>query len=187
MTVFGTILFFAILIGLFIFIYSNTFGPYDELSFKIIISPLILLFSLIADGLVFLILLAISYSEPKALAESRKEIPIYSLGGNTSFSVHGAFVLGTGVIDGTTTPSYRYYELVNGKYHLDEIPAGNFDIVCTNSVEPKIVIDATMEKTYPKLTWIFKEAFSTEIDKDKLTGTIYIPEGSIIQSYEIKL
>ena len=187
MTVFGTILFFAILIGLFILIYCLTFGPYDELSFKILISPLILLFSLFADGLVFLILLAISYSEPKALAESRKEIPIYSLGGNTSFSVHGTFVLGTGVIDGTTTPSYRYYEFVNGKYHLDEIPAGNFDIVCTNSVEPKIVIDATMEKADPKLTWIFKKSVSTEIDKEKLTGTIYIPEGSIIQSYEIKL
>lgn len=187
MTVFGIILFFAILIGLFIFIYSNTFGPYDGLSFKIFKSTFILLASLFADVLIFLILFAISYSEPKVLADSKKEIPIYSLGGNTSFYVHGAFVLGTGVIDGTTTPSYRYYELVNGKYHLDEIPAGNFGIVCTNSVEPKIVIDATMEKAYPKLTWIFKEAFSTKIDKDKLTGTIYIPEGSIIQSYEIKL
>lgn len=187
MTVFGTILFFAILIGLFILIYCLAFGPYDELSFKIFISPFMLLFSLIADGLIFLILLVISYSEPKVLVDSRKEIPIYSLGGNTSFSVHGTFILGTGVIDGTTTPSYRYYEFVNGKYHLDEIPAGNFDIVCTDSVEPKIVIDATMEKADPKLTLIFKESFSTEIDKDKLTGTIYIPEGSIIQSYEIKL
>lgn len=187
MTVFGTILFFAILIGLFILICSLMFDPYDDLLFKIFMSPFILLLSLIVDGLIFLILFAISYSEPKVSADSRKEIPIYSLGGNTSFSVHGTFVLGTGVIDGTTTPSYRYYEFVNGKYHLDEIPAGNFDIVCTNSVEPKIVIDATMEKTDPKLTWIFKESFSTEIDKDKLTGTIYIPEGSIIQSYEIKL
>ena len=187
MTIFGIILFFAILIGLFILIYSLSFGPYDELSFKIFISPLMFLFSLIADGLIFLILLMISYSEPKILADSRKEIPIYSLGGNTSFSVHGNFVLGTGVIDGTTTPSYCYYEFVNGKYHLDEIPAGNFDIVCTDSVEPKIVIDATMEKADHKLTWIFKESISTEIDKEKLTGTIYIPEGSIIQSYEIKL
>lgn len=186
MTIFGNVLFFALLTGFFLFLFHNTLR-YEVWWGKVLMSPFLIIASLFCDGLIFLMLHAISYSDPKVLPDSRKEIPIYSIGGGTSFSVSGRFVLGAGAIDGTTKPSYRYYEFINGKYHLNEIPAENFGIICTNLTEPKIVINATKEGMEPKLTWIFKETYTRNIENDKLTGTIYIPEGSVIQSYEIKL
>lgn len=187
MTIFGDILFWGLLVGLFIGFYFLFLWDIDGWLIKLFISPFILVLATICDALLFVILMTISYSDMKPLPETKKEIPIYSLGGSSEFSVHGEFSLGCGTINGTSTPSYRYYEVVDGKYRLNEIPAENFGIVYSDYTEPKIIIDATKEGAEPKLTWIFKDKEIHDIDKDKLTGTIYIPDGSIIQSYEIKL
>lgn len=195
MTVGGIVFFVVLTIVLFVAFYcclnEGDFG-WMEWWMHLCLSPLVLLMSLLINVVVFLFMVCIAYGvdESTPLPETKKEIPIYSIGVNTQYSVFGGFTLGCGTIEGTSIPSYRFYEMTeDGKYHLEEIPAENFDIVCTDFVTPKIVIDATYEGMKRKrLGWMFeKDMLKIEIEKKNLHGTIYIPEGSVIQSYEIKL
>lgn len=99
----------------------------------------------------------------------------------------GTFHLGIGVkkIDKYKSIStYNFYIKCNGKYDLYEVNSKNFKIVCTNKVKPKIVIDATYEiAKIKRLKFIFNEDLHSPIDEKNLSGIIYIPENSIIQSY----
>ena len=143
------------------------------------------------DMVIFLCLAIISYGAIEDNSESATRTPIYSIGVSTGNEINGQFVLGCGGINGYSYPTYRFFTFENNKYRLCEVNANNFDVVCTDDVEPQIVIDAT--KTVEKivrLKSIFDEnKLIIERDKNKedYTGTIYIPKNSIIQTYKIQL
>ena len=91
-------------------------------------------------------------------------------------------------MSGATYPTYRFYTLTkDNKYHLNEVIAENFDIVCTDTVEPCIVYDETRMVMQPKMKILVDECIYSDIEDDNLTGTIYIPKNSIVQSYKIQL
>ena len=119
---------------------------------------------------------------------SSKTEEIYSLGTNIGGEVHGHFVLGCGTVSGEVYPTYRFYTVTqDNKYHLNEVVAENFDIVCTDTVEPCIVYDVTKMVMQPVRKIFFDECIYSDIEDNNLTGTIYIPKNSIIQSYKIQL
>lgn len=189
MTVFGIIL--AILVFIVFFGLSiRFFGCILDLPWwgHILFSPIHTLLSGLCTALLFVILASMSTGRFEPDETTKKEIYIYSIGLNSKNDVHGSFCLGTGTINGTSVPTYRFYVMNNGKYHLEEINANNFDIVCTNNTKPKIVIDATKEVAKPIwLKFIFNEDIHVTIDEKDWTGTIYIPENSIVQSFSIQL
>ena len=125
---------------------------------------------------------------------TRIETEIYSMGVNTKGFVYGDFILGSGTINGTSYPSYRYYvkDETDNSYTLNEVYAKNFKIICTDTVKPKIVINATREHKLvkPGYKWLFDEnSFWHNREKCELrySGKIYIPKNSIIQSFRIEL
>jgi hypothetical protein len=140
--------------------------------------------------LVLLNILSMGEFEPDKTTS--KEMPIYSMGLNNKMEINGSFVLGCGTVNGESYTTYRYFTCENERYHLNEVNANNFDIVCTDSVAPKVVIDATMEVSkikYLKWFWDVNKIsnMEQEIDPQDYKGTIYIPKNSIIQSYKIQL
>ena len=138
--------------------------------------------------LILLILFPISYSDEAPDPLSSKNVEIYSLGINAGGEVHGHFVLGSGTVSGEMYPTYRFYTLTkDNRYHLNEVIAKNFDIVCTDTIKPCIVYDATRMAVCPIRKFFFNECIYIDIEDSNLTGTIYIPKNSIVQSYKIQL
>ena len=119
---------------------------------------------------------------------SSKKVEIYSLGLNNGGEVNGHFVLGCGTVSGEIYPIYRFYTLTqDNRYHLNEVIAKNFDVVCTDTVEPCIVYNATKKVMNPTRKIFFDKDIYLDIEDNNLTGTIYIPKNSIVQSYKIQL
>lgn len=188
MTIFGEILFWAIFAALcisFIWIMHNAtdcrwwvhiwWSPVN-----VIISGLITIIILV---IIFSCTYTISYENPM----SKHEVEIYSIGIGAKYDVNGTFMLGTGTINGSSVPTYRFYTLTEDRYKLVEVNANNFDIVCTDTVIPKIVIDATELIEEPNHRLVFNDTIHKSLEKEKWHGTIYIPKNSIVQSYNIQL
>ena len=189
MTIFGsvlcTILFiaFIVLIGYF---------AQDSCDFTwwlhVLLSPLYAIGSMLMVLIILLIAMPIGHSSEQPDLTSSTKTEIYSIGVNTGGEVHGHFVLGCGSVNGETYPTYRFYTMSDNRYHLNEINANNFDIVCTDTIEPCIVYDATRMAMYPiRMKWFWKDTVYIPIENKNMTGTIYIPKNSIVQSYKIQL
>ena len=188
MTIFGNILFWVILVALcigFIWIMHNVTDCkwWEHILWSpvnVIISGLI---TLIIFALIFVCTYTISYEDTM----SKHEVEIYSIGINTKYDVNGSFMLGCGTINGTSVPTYRFYTLTQDRYKLVEVNANNFDIICTDTVIPKIVIDATELIQEPNHRLIFNDTMHETLEREKWHGTIYIPKNSIVQSFNIQL
>lgn len=191
MTIFGsvlcTILFiaFIVLIGYFVQEISL-----DEFTWwgHLLASPLYALGSMLIMLTLLSIAMLIGYSSEQPDLTSSTKTEIYSIGVNTGGEVHGHFVLGCGSVNGETYPTYRFYTMSDNRYHLNEVIANNFDIVCTDTIEPCIVYDATRMMMYPiRMKWFWQDTVYIPIEEKNMTGTIYIPTNSIVQSYKIQL
>ena len=191
MTIFGsvfcTILFiaFIVLIGYFVQEISL-----DEFTWwgHLLASPLYAIGSMLIMLTILSIAMLIGYSSEQSDLTSSTKTEIYSIGVNTGGEVHGHFVLGCGSVNGETYPTYRFYTMSDNRYHLNEVSANNFDIVCTDTIEPCIVYDATRLMMYPiRMKWFWKDTVYISIENKNMTGTIYIPKNSIVQSYKIQL
>ena len=191
MTIFGsvlcTILFiaFIVLIGYFVQEISL-----DEFTWwgHLLASPLYAIGSMLIMLTILSIAMLIGYSSEQPDLTSSTKTEIYSIGVNTGGEVHGHFVLGCGSVNGETYPTYRFYTMSDNRYHLNEVIANNFDIVCTDTIEPCIVYDATRLMMYPiRMKWFWKDTVYIPIENKNMTGTIYIPKNSIVQSYRIQL
>lgn len=191
MTIFGsvlcTILFiaFIVLIGYFVQEISL-----DEFTWwlHVLVSPLYAIGSMLIMLIILPIAMLIGYSSEQPDLTSSTKTEIYSIGVNTGGEVHGHFVLGCGSVNGETYPTYRFYTMSDNRYHLNEVIANNFDIVCTDTIEPCIVYDATRLVMYPiRMKWFWKDNVYIPIENKNMTGTIYIPTNSIVQSYKIQL
>ena len=190
MTIFGsvlcTILFiaFIVLIGYF---------AQDSCDFTwwlhVLLSPLYAIGSMLMVLIIIaLIAMPIGYSSEQPDLTSSTKTEIYSIGVNTGGEVHGHFVLGCGSVNGETYPTYRFYTMSDGRYHLNEVSTNSFDIVCTDTIEPCIVYDATRLIMYPiRMKWFWKDTVYIPIENKNMTGTIYMPKNSIVQSYKIQL
>lgn len=192
MTHFGGFLFvflfilFIVLIG----IGANNEGSYPlPWWVHLLLSPIYAVGSFIVTFVILIIMFLIAFPDKEYDLSTTQKTEIYSIGLNTAGEVHGSFVLGCGTINGETYPAYRFYTITeDGKYHLNEVNANNFDIVCTDTVAPCIVYNATQYVEHPKrLKFIFNEDIHSDVKKVYLGGTIYIPENSVVQSYKIQL
>ena len=144
----------------------------------------------VVQVLAFLVLYVVSLSDREPDQTTKQEIEIYSMGINSGERVNGSFVLGCGSVDGKTFPTYRYFTVEDNRYKLREVNANNFDIVCTDSISPRVIIDATKTKEKViRLKWLFNQdkELIRDMNPDRYTGTIYIPVGSVIQSYNVQL
>jgi hypothetical protein len=191
MTIFGlvlcTILFiaFIVLIGYFVQELSL-----DEFKWwgHVLASPLYAMGSMLIMLTLLFMVMAITHSSEQPDLTSSTKTEIYSIGVNTRGEVHGHFVLGCGSVNGETYPTYRFYTMSDNRYHLNEVNANNFDIVCTDTIEPCIVYNATRTMTYPvRMKWFWKDTVYTTIEEKNMSGIIYIPTNSIVQSYKIQL
>lgn len=187
MTTLGAVI-FSILNVLFIclvaFIVENTSDGLP-VWLHVILSPFYIVIAVLVS---LCLILPFSYDDSVSDPLSSEKVEIYSIGLNTSGEVHGNFVLGCGTVSGETYPTYRFYTITeDNKYHLNEVIAENFDIVCTDTVEPCIVYDATKTVMSPIRKIFFNECIYFDIEDNDLTGTIYIPKNSIVQSYKIQL
>lgn len=101
-----------------------------------------------------------------------EEVPIYSL--STIHSCEGNFYLGTGSIVGN---SYYYYNIRKGKgFVLDKVFSKNAMIIEDNSIKPCI-----RTIYYERGNLFFR--FMLGKGKERGINEIYIPTGSIINSY----
>ena len=183
MTTFGTIL---VLITFIIF-FALSIKFFKELGFcaihHVFFSPIYAIASGLITAFIFVVLASLSSGRFEPDLSTKKEMAIYPIDMNHT---GGTFHLGVGVKKINKYKSistYNFYIKCNGKYDLYEVNAKNFKIVCTNKVKPKIVINATHENAKMKIKLIFNEDLHSPIDEKYLTGTIYIPENSVIQAY----
>lgn len=188
MTIFGNILFWVILVASCVcfirFIHVATDCRWWA---HILWSPVNIFISGLITLMVYVILYACTYTSSYEDPTSKHEVEIYSIGINTKYDVNGSFMLGCGTINGTSVPTYRFYTLTQDRYKLVEVNANNFDIVCTDTVNPKIVIDATETLEEPNHRLVFNDTIHKTIEKENWHGTIYIPKNSIVQSFNIQL
>lgn len=115
-----------------------------------------------------------------------KNMYIYSIGINNS--VEGNFTLGCGSVNGITT--YRFFTKENGGYKCYEVDASKTTIIETDNCKPHIqyIIGKTCTC---EANWFMKAYFGDNENfwRDEITGTeqiIYIPKGSVVQTYEIR-
>lgn len=190
MTIFGSVLCTILFIAFIVLIGYFVQGSCDFTWWlHVLLSPLYAIGSMLMV-LIILVLIAIpiGYSSEQPDLTSSAKTEIYSIGVNTRGEVHGHFVLGCGSVNGETYPTYRFYTMSDNRYHLNEVIANNFDIVCTDTIEPCIVYDATRMAMYPiRMKWFWKDTVYIPIENKNMTGTIYIPKNSIVQSYKIQL
>ena len=112
---------------------------------------------------------------------------IYSIGVNSSVSGH--FMLGAGSVDGY--PTYRYFVKRNGAYQLNEIKAEQTLIFEEETGSPRVV---NIQSTYytGSTSWFKKAVFGDNEDwrvsynNKHIKYHIYLPKGSIIQTYELR-
>lgn len=165
--------------------WKNLWGLY------LLISPLTALMGVLSTAVVGLIIMASSFTDKVPGQSTGYEVPIYSAGVNTQLNIDGAFFLGCGTIHGTSTPSYRYFVADGDKYKLKEVSANNFDVVCTDTCSPKIVVDASKKRgEIKRFKWMWRkdcDLLESNIPLEDRTGIIYIPKNSIVQSFRIEL
>lgn len=188
MTHFGGFL-FAFLFILFILLIGYLVQKDNDFCWwaHLLMSPLYAVGSFIITVAILLIMFGIAFSDKEFDPSSTEKTEIYSIGINTAGEVHGHFVLGCGSVNGETYPTYRFYTMSDNRYHLNEVNANNFDIVCTDTVAPCIVYTTQYVEHPKRLKFIFNEDIHSDIEKADLSGTIYIPENSVVQSYKIQL
>ena len=177
MTLFGFILFWVLFIALSVVACYLLSKKLNSLTSKLLLYPLAVIGAFLVDFLFYVLLMAVSYTNMKPLPETQKEVQIYSI----SHESDSLFTIGRGDFDGLAIPSYQYYELVNGEYRLSEVPSDNFNIVYTDSIAPKIVIDATKEGGYPSFDWFFNMRWESDLYAKEFTGTMYLPVGALVQ------
>ena len=152
--------------------------------FNLFMSPLIYAMGFMVGGLIMLICFMIAFAGSDCEKLDSKEMQIYSLSKcmttNVEINKNGPFQLGIGHNDST----YAYLVYTNDHYEFKEVSTENFKIIYTDSVKPKIHIDATKHKLVPKrLKWIFITDIHN-VDSENWTGTIYVPKGSIVRPYK---
>ena len=152
--------------------------------FNLFMSPLIYAMGFMVGGLIMLICFMIAFAGSDCEKLDSKEMQIYSLSKcmttNVEINKNEPFQLGIGNNDST----YAYLVYTNNHYEFKEVSAENFKIVYTDSIKPKIHIDATNHKLVPKrLKWIFTTDIHN-VDSENWAGTIYIPKGSIVRPYK---
>lgn len=116
------------------------------------------------------------------------KVPIYSIGLNNS--VEGHFRLGCGSVNGKST--YRYFAKVNGGgYKCFEVDADKTIIIETDKCKPYIQFikgkRCTCDGNFLMTAYFGdNENFWRESIDDKYKEQIiYIPNGSVVQTYEI--
>ena len=187
MTIFGSVLCTILFIAILICYFAQ--GSCDFTWWlHVLVFPLYAIGSMLMVLIILSIAMFIGYSSEQPDLTSSTKTEIYSIGVNTGGEVHGHFVLGCGSVNGETYPTYRFYTMSDNRYHLNEVNANNLDIVCTDTIEPCIVYDATRMAMYPiRMKWFWKDTIYIPIENKNMTGTIYIPKNSIVQSYKIQL
>lgn len=116
------------------------------------------------------------------------KVPIYSIGLNNS--VEGHFTLGCGSVNGKST--YRYFAKVNGGYKCFEVDADKTTIIETDDCKPYIQYikgkRCTCDGNFLMSAYFGdNEDFWREtIGGDSKEQIIYIPKGSVVQTYEIR-
>ena len=166
----------AFLIVCFILISSN--WPYKWRDIWELIGYLVM--SVLLAGVVFLftalICDTISHShiaDEEYYEYQVKDVEIYSL--RTSNDLNGTFVLGTGTVSTTT----KYYVIIktNLGYQIKDIDASRAYVLYTKN-KPYLEIYSHKDYKNSKAKWFTFGA--TTYYK------IYVPEGTIIENYEIK-
>lgn len=162
----------------------NTFGDYIGTIILTILSEISALFIFIMFTLFIGNLHYPKYTENIY----GNKVPIYSIGLNSS--VEGQFLLGGGSVDGKST--YRYFAKVNGGYKCFEVDADKTTIIETDNCKPYIQF-ITGKKCTCDGNFLMSAYFGDDEDfwrksfrDDRKEQIIYIPKGSVIQTYEIK-
>ena len=194
MTIFG-IIFFGILLLVaivwpFIDEFSDKCSRWDFSDYcKAIGSSFVkMAMSIIILLIIFVFFLALTYSGDGKLDEtSIKTVPIHSIGVTNGSSFGGNFFLGIGSIDGESYPVYQFYTLSeDNRYKLHQVNANNYDIVCTDSIEPSIqYCDSAIVS--PPIGLLFKTDIKNHRKMKDSKGTIYIPSNSIVADFTIDL
>lgn len=124
----------------------------------------------------------------KVSEENCKKVEVYSIGLHSG--IHGDFMLGCGTVK--DEPVYYFYTRENEGFTLKHVSAEKATIVETDSIRPQIKYLAeefTGERTAFK--WLM---FGTHDEKWRVKGggeywnkgiIIYVPKGSVIQSYTL--
>ena len=149
--------------------------------------------SLILAVFAFGIFLLVSSSDPfghyKRVESDSTYTEIFSIGLHDNIGGH--FALGCGTVE--TKPVYYYYKRNNKGYVLDRINADNCTIVETDSIKPSIKHVKYKKEGdagwYKRAVFGKNEAFWRPCSDKEETAEyiIYIPVGSIMQNYDIKL
>lgn len=151
--------------------------------------------SMISVSLLFNLFIIHYESAEPVVKENVAKIASLNLNRDPSSSVGGSFILGTGSVNvDTSTEIYFYYytQDENGRYKLDKINAGTVLIDESNEVEPCIKTTSTYNVSKADISKLgeflgFKEETKEYLVEDSVERVIYIPEGSVIQSYNPNL
>lgn len=118
-----------------------------------------------------------------------KKVLIYSIGLNNS--IEGHFTLGCGSVNGKST--YRYFAKVNnGGYKCFEVDADNTTIVETDNCKPYIQFvkgkRCTCDGNFLMSAYFGdnEDFWRESINDGYIEQIIYIPKGSVLQTYEIR-
>lgn len=151
--------------------------------------------SMISVSLLFNLFVIHYESAEPVVKENVAKIASLNLNRDPSSSVGGSFILGTGSANvDTRTEVYFYYytQDENGRYKLDKINAGTVLIDESNEVESCIKTTSTYNVSKADISKLgeflgFKEETKEYLVEDSVERVIYIPEGSVIQSYNPSL
>lgn len=117
-----------------------------------------------------------------------KKVNIYSIGLNNS--VEGHFRLGCGSANGKST--YRYFAKVNGGYKCFEVDADKTTIIETDDCKPYIQFikgkRCTCDGNFLMSAYFGdnEDFWRESVGGDYREQIIYIPKGSVVQTYEIR-
>lgn len=162
----------------------NTFGGYFAAFFMTVVTEGIAFFAF----MVFSLLIGIFHYPKYTENIYGGKVPIYSIGLNNS--VEGHFTLGCGSVNGKST--YRYFaKIKGGGYKCFEVDADKTTIIETDGCKPYIQFVKGKRCTCDG-NFLMRAYFGDNEDfwrgsiKKYKEQIIYIPKGSIIQTYEIR-
>lgn len=126
-----------------------------------------------------------------SIKENVTEIASVTLNSDSSSSLNGSFVLGSGTIKGESEVEnyfYFYTKDENGRYKLDKINASTVLIDEDNEKGPNIVVYETYNEVITQPTKFgkllgFKEETNEHLDDSETETVMYLPEESIIKDY----
>jgi hypothetical protein len=103
-------------------------------------------------------------------------VPLQSIGSGSS--IHGAFFLGIGTVDGTT--EYHYYaKQEDGGFYEASVPTDRASVYEIDG-EPHVDVMYSKEKNYPWLTVLQPSHEYHDY------YNFYVPKGSVVQTYTLK-